>query len=89
MLAWSLIRVLLVQDGKRACDLRVLSSLKGRGFSAQTPRQLDACGFILASVGVCSAVIEERRSHTLALTCRALTDTRCLISQSRRAYRWV
>ncbi|XP_058607978.1 pyruvate kinase PKM isoform X1 [Onychostoma macrolepis] len=87
MWAWSLIRVLLVQDSKRACDLRVLSSLKGRGFSAQTPRQHDVCGFILASVCVCSAVIGARRSRTLALLRRALTDTRCLISQSRRAYR--
>ncbi|XP_043092661.1 pyruvate kinase PKM isoform X1 [Puntigrus tetrazona] len=80
MWAWSLIRVLLVQDGKR--DLRVLSSSKGRGFSALCPRRHDACCFILAG-----AAIGEGRSHNLALLRRALNDARCIVSQSRRAYR--
>ncbi|KAK9959193.1 hypothetical protein ABG768_011268 [Culter alburnus] len=87
MWVWSLSRGLLAQDSKCACGLRVLSSLKGRGFSDQTPQQCDTCCFILASVTICSAVIGERRSRTLGLLWRALTDTRCLIYQSRRAYR--
>ncbi|XDV28476.1 hypothetical protein PO909_031781 [Leuciscus waleckii] len=88
MWAWSLSKGLLVQDSACTCGLRVLSSLKGRGFSAQTPQQCNACCFILAGVPFGSAVFGERRSHTLGFLWKVLTDTRCLVSLSRRAYRW-
>ncbi|CAM4584491.1 unnamed protein product [Leuciscus chuanchicus] len=67
---------------------RVCVSTHGRGFSAQTPQQCNACCFILAGVPFGSAVFGERRSHTLGFLWKVLTDTRCLVSLSRRAYRW-
>ncbi|KAA0715284.1 Pyruvate kinase PKM [Triplophysa tibetana] len=57
---------LLVQHWARACALRVLSSLDGRGFSAQTSPQHNAY------VSSCSARVRDRLSDTLRLLGRVL-----------------
>lgn len=57
---------LLVRHRACACGRRVLSSLEGRGFSAQTSRQNNAY------VSSCSALVRERLSDTLRLLGRAL-----------------